>query len=294
MPNCPSTNLYPTLNNILSAWPINLIISESDELILKSVFRVILLCRSLLYDVSRLEFIAGESIFWSDISNQEDKLKFDDTFPEGHLHKLSIMKANFHHFLTIILQYVTTAVIDPYLAIFNEFLTTSKQQSLHQVYIAHKELLKRIARNLALPCEMQLSEHDFFKDATEICKTSKQNENLLKLYNDMSIYNCYEGLDNSSSNQGSNQSSKSTPSPRPRLDNSFKKLETLSVSLWLCIYKQMDLIHNLIGCKHFNEKKMREFERASNIYRSNLKNMIKNLRQYTQLPFLSELGEDTR
>ena len=37
LPNCPSTNLYPTLNNILSTWPINLIISESDELILKGL-----------------------------------------------------------------------------------------------------------------------------------------------------------------------------------------------------------------------------------------------------------------
>merc|ERR1719188_82768 len=125
---------------------------------------------------------SGE-VSWSELNFASDAAPDAAArLPEGALHKLDLLKSQFNHFLSIILQYITAVVLNPYLAIFKNFQASAS--SLYQISIAHKELMKRICRNMALPCEIIRNKNFIYDSAvTDFIKNRQQTENLLKLCN---------------------------------------------------------------------------------------------------------------
>lgn len=79
------TNIHPVLDNLLNTWPIKIIVSKSDELILKTVFRIVNLCKSLLFCVIRwdIDDLAKNKIIYFMEHGQVCQ-----EFSQGYLHKL--------------------------------------------------------------------------------------------------------------------------------------------------------------------------------------------------------------
>ena len=201
---------------------------------------------------------------------------------------LEILKSKFIHLLRTILQYTTTVVIHPYLQNFNKFI--AQASTISEIYIAHKEFLKKICKNLALPADINF-ENDFYADifgqVSGPSASDSQAENakvlpmiperLQKISHDLSIHN-FPDMALNFHNLTLNQTSNAASSSKSSKSSLQRKSDTLYVSVWLCIYKQLETTNKIIHCQEFSEHKFYEFERAFRNHNSGLNSIIKSLK----------------
>lgn len=280
-----SNNLDWIINfkNLVNEWPLNSIVSPEDQVVYSTVFRIVQIFRTFSMKLTNLNF--EDKMTDGKISFTEAGEKLP-TFPKNVQHRLEILKSKNLHFLNTILQYITLVVLNPYLSVFDTFLEST--ESLTQLYLAHHELVKRIAKHLAIPSFYTFyNENIAEKISSENLNVSTaDDENIQRLYQELSFYQPYDERSNSTVN---NTTICSANNYSQNNNDVSRKLEALAIAVWHQIFRHLDVIDGILNLTEFSDNVLRNLERDWNVQRKLLSSMVENLRKHCNLPFLTEL-----